>query len=490
MCCAVLCFSILQVISNYHLYVASRACGVDKYLRAAALSNGKQTLMFSPSGRTCVRTGNAALSCWNLGVNPCVDTPYEGFRPDVNIDIQRKTIRSQPTTPAVLTNNLSQSPHLLSPPLSLPVSISTPGTPYSAGSSPPPSATAPAKEPRGWFKKSRPGAVDTSHGNDDGGKNVTLIERESDGTSTRAVEGAGLGVAEVAERERERERAGGSGQSKSIDGADKGNILTSTTFSPVASCSMIEGSQTLDRIPHTSTGRGDLSLRGSPIECLSRNTVSPLNNASYSDSCNDSTNDGSDERCRKRTKGRKGPVDTGYVGVSTVTVKVKALADLVEALIGAFYMEGGVQGGVAAIMALGAWPGMIRHEAGSEPKMNGSNNVSRSGKSNITGSDGHTLSNSKGSSPLKVTIPIGYNEHSGATALGESPPTAALREIICPASAAVCATMEQKLGYRFTDPCLLALALTHSSVSKNSNQRLEFLGDAVLDFVVVRELHR
>ncbi len=48
-----------------------------------------------------------------------------------------------------------------------------------------------------------------------------------------------------------------------------------------------------------------------------------------------------------------------------------------------------------------------------------------------------------------------------------------------------------RLGYRFQDPGLLEIALTHRSVGSNNNERLEFLGDAVLSFVVSDELlHR
>ena len=46
----------------------------------------------------------------------------------------------------------------------------------------------------------------------------------------------------------------------------------------------------------------------------------------------------------------------------------------------------------------------------------------------------------------------------------------------------------QKLNYRFQDPALLELALTHRSASKRNNERLEFLGDGFLNFVVAREL--
>lgn len=44
-----------------------------------------------------------------------------------------------------------------------------------------------------------------------------------------------------------------------------------------------------------------------------------------------------------------------------------------------------------------------------------------------------------------------------------------------------------KLTYRFRDPALAQLALTHRSVGKPNNERLEFLGDALLG-VMVAEL--
>ncbi len=59
------------------------------------------------------------------------------------------------------------------------------------------------------------------------------------------------------------------------------------------------------------------------------------------------------------------------------------------------------------------------------------------------------------------------------------------------------AALEKRLGVEFAGPALLALALVHSSyVNENPgtaaghNERLEFLGDAVLDFVVAGKLYR
>ncbi|MGR9089924.1 MAG: ribonuclease III [Gammaproteobacteria bacterium] len=46
------------------------------------------------------------------------------------------------------------------------------------------------------------------------------------------------------------------------------------------------------------------------------------------------------------------------------------------------------------------------------------------------------------------------------------------------------------LAYEFSDPALLQLALTHRSAAKANNERLEFLGDAVLGQVIAERLFR
>lgn len=57
-------------------------------------------------------------------------------------------------------------------------------------------------------------------------------------------------------------------------------------------------------------------------------------------------------------------------------------------------------------------------------------------------------------------------------------------------------SFQQLLGYRFHDPDLLALALTHPSYAfetgrtRRDNQRLEFLGDAVLQLILTDHLYR
>jgi ribonuclease-3 len=50
--------------------------------------------------------------------------------------------------------------------------------------------------------------------------------------------------------------------------------------------------------------------------------------------------------------------------------------------------------------------------------------------------------------------------------------------------------LTQALGHRFNDPALLRIALTHRSYSTQHNERLEFLGDGVLNCVIADELYR
>jgi ribonuclease-3 len=63
------------------------------------------------------------------------------------------------------------------------------------------------------------------------------------------------------------------------------------------------------------------------------------------------------------------------------------------------------------------------------------------------------------------------------------------------ASVSEFATLEARLGYSFRDATLLRVALTHPSVAHElgspvqHNQRLEFLGDAVLQLVLTRALY-
>lgn len=51
------------------------------------------------------------------------------------------------------------------------------------------------------------------------------------------------------------------------------------------------------------------------------------------------------------------------------------------------------------------------------------------------------------------------------------------------------ARLAERIGHRFIDPGLIEQALTHRSAGNPNNERLEFLGDAILGFVIADELH-
>ncbi|OEF27784.1 ribonuclease III [Vibrio rumoiensis] len=49
--------------------------------------------------------------------------------------------------------------------------------------------------------------------------------------------------------------------------------------------------------------------------------------------------------------------------------------------------------------------------------------------------------------------------------------------------------LQKKVGYQFNDVNFLHLALTHRSANSKHNERLEFLGDSILSFVIADELY-
>ena len=49
--------------------------------------------------------------------------------------------------------------------------------------------------------------------------------------------------------------------------------------------------------------------------------------------------------------------------------------------------------------------------------------------------------------------------------------------------------LERKIGYRFNDIALLKQALTHRSAAAQHNERLEFLGDSILNFTIAEVLY-
>lgn len=50
--------------------------------------------------------------------------------------------------------------------------------------------------------------------------------------------------------------------------------------------------------------------------------------------------------------------------------------------------------------------------------------------------------------------------------------------------------LSQRIGYTFSDQSLIQLALTHRSKGDRNNERLEFLGDSIVNFVIAEALFR
>lgn len=52
------------------------------------------------------------------------------------------------------------------------------------------------------------------------------------------------------------------------------------------------------------------------------------------------------------------------------------------------------------------------------------------------------------------------------------------------------ARLQRALGYEFSDPELLTLALTHRSAGGYNNERLEFLGDSIVNHIIAEALYQ
>jgi len=55
---------------------------------------------------------------------------------------------------------------------------------------------------------------------------------------------------------------------------------------------------------------------------------------------------------------------------------------------------------------------------------------------------------------------------------------------------ATSAVLQQALGHEFADPELLVMALTHRSAGSKNNERLEFLGDSIINHIVADALYQ
>lgn len=166
----------------------------------------------------------------------------------------------------------------------------------------------------------------------------------------------------------------------------------------------------------------------------------------------------------------------------TAVVQDKLKADFVEALIGAYYLSGGLEASIDVIKLLGLL------------SQGGETGSATTDKTELFIPDGYpdnllrrisskTIVNNKS----KVYSDKYYGEHNNYTEKFRGncvSPTHTDEDLII--------SINSALGYRFKSIELLHQALTHDTIVKDvrSNQRLEFLGDAVLDFIVCSAIFR
>lgn len=207
-------------------------------------------------------------------------------------------------------------------------------------------------------------------------------------------------------------------------------------------------------------------------------------------------------------------------------VMYKKLSDMVEAIIGAYYIDGGEAAAVATIKAFGIWPKLpanlpvkstpvvvspvptppvyiapstppstkIAPGSAFHARFGGNPALFRPPPPPLPPQQAVQQSNAF--APDSYTSPVVFRKrlHSGANE--PSPPHHTPERGIGaaapqPADAFDFDELESRLNYKFKDRSLLSLALTHTSVNRFLNgERLEFLGDAVLDFVVVSHWFR
>jgi dsRNA-specific ribonuclease len=166
---------------------------------------------------------------------------------------------------------------------------------------------------------------------------------------------------------------------------------------------------------------------------------------------------------------------------ASADVKGKRIADLIEALIGAYYEAGGINCAIGVIRAFGLWPTSDETQT-----------LYPLPKQPIEAQE----------EILLPTIPPDYPIQLARIALG---PFATSPEIVfssssernlslhrsnCIVTPHTVSIIAHKMGYHFQNLFLLDEALTHCSViHKSSNQRLEYLGDAVLDYATMSLLY-
>lgn len=154
-----------------------------------------------------------------------------------------------------------------------------------------------------------------------------------------------------------------------------------------------------------------------------------------------------------------------YNLVTQHSIPDKSVADCVEALIGAYLIDCGQRGALLFM----AWLGIRVLPCIEEP---------------LTESDG----TSKSDQPTKINRYGHWAAPKSPLLLHAPHPHAMLDRLLDGYD-----VFETAIGYRFRDRSYLLQAMTHASYSSNRltdcYQRLEFLGDAVLDYLITRHLY-
>jgi len=169
-------------------------------------------------------------------------------------------------------------------------------------------------------------------------------------------------------------------------------------------------------------------------------------------------------------------------------VMFKKLADMVESVIGAFYVDGGKEAGVLALKSFGLWPDVLVKPL-----------PLQSFACHLKYFYGHiayvVMSKRDDYSAPVDTVHDDLlklcSAESNMLHLGGSSINPKGKEKHDPFRRRNLAALEEMLGYSFESKAILLEALTHSSVCSGPNyERLEFLGDAVLDLLLVTHVYR
>ena len=173
----------------------------------------------------------------------------------------------------------------------------------------------------------------------------------------------------------------------------------------------------------------------------------------------------------------------------------KSVADVVEALIGAYVVAGGIEAGFKFLKWLGLKLGDSKEESGLDASFEAT-----PAKKPRTMSNESAMSVCSEETALQLPFnPLLLLNSSAVFASHCSPPPSAIlqggdnvHEGI-KRMTSTCDTLMEKLNWTFQDQALLLQAITHPSYTKNritdSYQRLEFLGDAILDYLVTCRIY-